>query len=604
MSTGRVDLIRLEATKHARANNVLTSGPKASLPIRNSRSCNALAFCDTDPNYLAVGLDKVRGDCSLVIWDINTMYPSLSLPAALGLSLPSRPQPQIPRGEIPHRIDPKILQQHASTEIVSCLSFLPQSTNLLLAGISHRWLRLFDLRSSVPSTTNVPSKVQGIATDPFDPNRFGCFGDNVVTIWDARKLPHPLVTFSEKDAMADGARIRPNSSYASIEFSRSRRGTLATLEKDSGYVRFWSLTQAQAYTRESSSDGKDVSSMSNRATRMSWANLPWTAGSNAFPQPPREPEIASLVLSNTRRSGRSHLLFHSYSGESDILHIAKNFLPSLSSFALVPSSRAHPLASNVMVVNRDGDLELYSIYDTPKQAAWSPRGDLALGVGLSCKVITGFHQTGPPPDPWDTSSSPHYEYDESTGSQRGTVVGRGESIIRGRAPGKPNNPMPLFGRGDEDGFPALSTSTPVLAPANLAATRPAGSGDIKLKIRGYSPSSMRNFGRRLNSIASRSRSRQPPDAEASSHHETTPSKTRPRLEARGQDKNSSTSRNDRKQHVSKTINRVVEEDVSMTMRRRAVLGYGVSNVRLSRFFRKRYGSSTTSLSRSPNIMSL
>lgn len=312
MSTGRVDLIRLEAPKHARANNILSSGPKLTLPVRNSRSCNALAFCTTDPNYLAVGLDKVRGDCSLIIWDINTMYPSLSisLPSTGGLPFVPRPQPQIPRGDLPPRTDPKILQQHAPTEIVSSLAFLPQSTNLLLAGISHRWLRLFDLRSSVPLTTNVPSKVHGITTDPFDPNRIGCFGDGVVTIWDVRKLLHPLLTFSEKDAIADGARIRPNSTYGTIEFSNTRRGTLATLEKDAGYVRFWDLMHAQAHAMDGSSDGRDSSAMSNRTTRMSWANLPWTAGSNAHQQTPREPEMPSLVLYNTRRSAYRLLLMY------------------------------------------------------------------------------------------------------------------------------------------------------------------------------------------------------------------------------------------------------------------------------------------------------
>jgi len=249
----------------------------------------------------------------LVIWDINSASPALSMtppPPSSTINgsptMPLRPQPQIPRADIGPRTDPRVLQQHAPTEIVSSLSFLPQSTNLLLAGISHRWLRLFDLRSSVPSTTNVASKVHGIATDPFDQHRIACFGDGVVSVWDSRKLPHPVMTFTEKDASADGARVRTNSVYTAIEFSSTRRGTLAALEKDATYVRFWDLLQARAHTSESSSGGQSRdSSLSSRATRRSWANLPWTAGSSenhTQPSSNASESHASLVLSDTRRS--------------------------------------------------------------------------------------------------------------------------------------------------------------------------------------------------------------------------------------------------------------------------------------------------------------
>lgn len=318
LTTGRVDLLRLEATKQAR-NSVLSSGPTVSLPVRNSRSCNALAFCEADPNYLAVGLDKVRGDSSLIIWDVHSASPILSMPPQ---SMPShdedlvlssaRPHPRIPRADIGPRTDMRILQQHAPTEIVSALSFLPNSTNLLLAGISHRWLRLFDLRSPVPFTTNVASKVHGIATDPFDPHRIACFGDGIVTVWDARRLPHPLLTFTEKDSYADGARRRANSIYTTVEFSSARRGTLAVLEKDSMYVRFWDMQQAQIAERSPSSERSRDSSRSGRvAGRRSWTNLPWTttapSGRDTTPAEPQEPS-SILVLADTRRSKQNLLV--------------------------------------------------------------------------------------------------------------------------------------------------------------------------------------------------------------------------------------------------------------------------------------------------------
>lgn len=316
-----MDLIRLEAAKYARRNNVLSSGPIVSLPVRNSRSCNALAFCAEDPNYLAVGLDKVRGDSSLVIWDINTALPALSLPVSSPntstnfASTATRPHPQIPRGDVGPRTDTKILQQHAPTEIVSSLSFLPQTTHLLLAGISHRWLRLFDLRSPVPSTSSVASKVHGIVTDPFDAHRIGCFGDGLVTIWDARKFLHPVLTFTERDASADGARVRSNSVYTTVEFSSTRRGMLATMERDASYVRLWDLMHAQGSRLDGNGTegdrSRDSSMSSVQLTKRSWANLPWTANptnSQTIPSPKESESSMSVVLSNTRRSAYTCLL--------------------------------------------------------------------------------------------------------------------------------------------------------------------------------------------------------------------------------------------------------------------------------------------------------
>jgi hypothetical protein len=41
------------------------------LPVRNARACNVVTFSDANPSLLAVGLDKVRTDYSVNIWDIE-----------------------------------------------------------------------------------------------------------------------------------------------------------------------------------------------------------------------------------------------------------------------------------------------------------------------------------------------------------------------------------------------------------------------------------------------------------------------------------------------------------------------------------------------------
>jgi len=315
--------MRLEATKQTR-DGVLSNGPSVSLliPPRSSRVCNTLSFSRTDPNYLAVGLEKVRGECSLVIWDINSMKQTLSFGntstfrAGHGSLESARPLPLIKRGDLGSKADEHILQTHAHSEVVSSVSFAPDTHYLLWAGTSHRWLRLFDLRTPVPPTPHINCKVQGIATDPFVPNRIATFGDGVVSVWDSRRLSQPILTFSEHDAYGDGA--KPYSNPSTLEFSPIRRGTIATLEKDSTHVRFWDLQEAQFHevTNERSRDSS-VSGGRTSGGKLSWAPsnmLSWTASSSGNIQGTegrRDRDLSpstrasSTILVNTRRCERN-----------------------------------------------------------------------------------------------------------------------------------------------------------------------------------------------------------------------------------------------------------------------------------------------------------
>lgn len=582
--TGKIDLFRLEASKYANRNNVLSTGPTTTLPVRNSRSCNSVAFCNVDTNYLAVGLDKVRGDCSLLIWDIATTSPILSIVSdsqhqrldpdahnhiqiqpALGTR---RPQPQIYRGDVGPRVDPRVLQQHAPTETVSSVCFLPQSTHLLLAGISSRWLRLFDLRSPVLSMTNVASKVQGIVTDPFDPHRIACFGDSMITVWDARKLPHPLLSFTECDAAADGARPRAeqNGGYGGIEFSSTRRGMLASLEKDASIVRFWDMVGVQPpmYTFDGAVLDESKTREVGKVGRRSWANLPWPAGQHQTPPSPKEQSeaaLASVVLHDTRRT--------------------KAFTRALASFALVPNTgtNSHPLTSNVMVVNKDGDLELYAVHDTPKQAMWSARGDLAILAGQTCRVIEGFSESSlarriDPLSDLSHSNSQSREVESlpTTNSTHAASKSRHRTMTD---PVIPPPPAPLFGRGYEEGFPALGFGS--------------GSGN-SMRVVDWRGRKGTAFGNTLDWRAKRDSGGSAVGAEniittASAPASATVTTARgsmsglrnrrsgDRLEAEVGSRSHSMSRG---RKMGRGFSRVVEDDISMLMRRRALKGYGLS----------------------------
>ena len=261
-----------------------------------------------------------------MIWDIHSHTPTHVLtpvapspthivapppsPARPSTGLPPSPRSPhpIPRTELGPRVDPRLLQTHSQNESVHSLAWLPQSSHLLVAGLSQRLLRLFDLRSPAPAVAHAQGRVYALSPDPFEPHHLAAAGDGIVTVWDSRKLPTPLLIFSERDALADGTVI-PSSGVrrvTDLAFSPVRRGVLATLGQDASYVRLWNITKTESFEAPPTIRASDVS----RTPKMSWTNatsmLPWNA-SGGTPgvttdntQSSPSPNV-SLVLSDTRK---------------------------------------------------------------------------------------------------------------------------------------------------------------------------------------------------------------------------------------------------------------------------------------------------------------
>ena len=159
--SGEVTILRID-----------NSVANAPLPAKHQRLCNTVAFSRT--GLLAAGLERVRNDFSLNIWDINQRLPAVLSPGG-----------RSSRGFVePYR-------KFASSEAIASIKFFSAHPEVLVAGIKGRGIRIYDLRENTgnPSLHFQTSCVHNIAIDPLDENYFACAGvpkDTTIQIWDIR----------------------------------------------------------------------------------------------------------------------------------------------------------------------------------------------------------------------------------------------------------------------------------------------------------------------------------------------------------------------------------------------------------------------------------
>ena len=317
---------------------------------------------------------------------------------------------------------------------------------------------------------------------------------------------------------------------------------------------------------------------------------------------------------------------------------AKYFSRPLASFALVPNSTPdspHSLTSNVMVLNKDGDLELYAIHDTPKQLAWSARGDLALGAGLGLKVLEGYEE-GENDDEEDGFVSEEPKQRKSSrdtnsrgrrdtsrarvgirdqtsrspsASQRPTSVTRGRDrqggarrdsyasqpslilpTIPASAATSPVTTSALLGK-DEDGLSTPGPSTVSASNRNTPSTatfsKPTGLSFTRSQSAKQTRSEERPSVRSVHPKRSLSRTDTLPaddvDGPSSKYDGKYASTERARSKGRDelQAKSASQSKDARvtpKKPKEAGVVGLIREDISMIIRRRAKAGYGLSQV--------------------------
>ncbi|KAJ9155102.1 WD repeat domain-containing protein [Pleurostoma richardsiae] len=227
-STGIVNLLRVDDNSNA----------YMELGLKVSRTCQAVSFSTS--GLLAVGLDRVRSDQCLHIWDVNRLSSGISTSVS---------------GFGPH-VEPftdPVRRLEASMSI-SSVKFFEDNPNTLVVGIRGQGLRIHDLREEA-SSYNFPTRCNNnLAIDYADPNYFAssALDQPGIMIWDRRARSRPVASASYLDAVDTdelpwGGALRldrametesnpqalndRNSLIRALRYCRDHRGMLAVLSR-------------------------------------------------------------------------------------------------------------------------------------------------------------------------------------------------------------------------------------------------------------------------------------------------------------------------------------------------------------------------------------
>lgn len=235
-SSGEATLLRIAGPPAAAA---------MSFQVRSQRACNAVAL--SKQNLLAAGLDKVRNDTCLNIWDLQQRLAPAGSPALSQTKSYSEP-----------------LHKLASSEPITSIKFFHNDPQLLVAGVKGQFVRLYDLRE--PSTSGSLSFatrcVNNLAIDPMDENYFASCSpitDAAICLWDRRmsaRMTTPI-SFANTNTSSAGPEVslelkRPVEAPGaiwSLRFSKTKRGYLGVLSS-TGHLRVYDIEREHLTTSD------------------------------------------------------------------------------------------------------------------------------------------------------------------------------------------------------------------------------------------------------------------------------------------------------------------------------------------------------------------
>ncbi|XP_034474659.1 GATOR complex protein MIOS [Drosophila innubila] len=165
---------------------------------RQQRMCTCLAWNELDANILAIGHDKHRSDSCITIWDIERGVPKETA-NFFGLSESSN----------------SLCWDH--------------NHRVLIAGMSQKLIKLFDLRQGNATCQSIPTKnVHGLSVAP-NGNYLCSYVDSVIMLWDLRAIERPL------------RQIQSSRNHMQIAWCPTRTSLLSSLQRDSPYITLYDI---------------------------------------------------------------------------------------------------------------------------------------------------------------------------------------------------------------------------------------------------------------------------------------------------------------------------------------------------------------------------
>ena len=219
------------------------------LIIKHQRLCNAVAF--NSAGLLATGLERVRNDFCLNVWDVSQRLLTSASPNLESDAPPGEP-----------------LRKLASSEAITSIKFFNTQPEALVCGVKGACIRIYDLRDSIgnASLQFQTSCVHNLAIDPLDENYFASAGpqkDTIIQIWDRRWVPTSSAAnlgsggvyqaqngpVLEMKKVLDSPKNLVTPSIWSLRYCKGRRGCLGVLAS-TGDFKIFEMEREYVYNKE------------------------------------------------------------------------------------------------------------------------------------------------------------------------------------------------------------------------------------------------------------------------------------------------------------------------------------------------------------------
>ncbi|XP_033639777.1 GATOR complex protein MIOS-A-like [Asterias rubens] len=191
-------------------------------PVKHNKMCTSLAWNTVEPKLLAAGFDRYRTDYCMAVYDVSVQI------TGTGSTTSSEKSRFVSNNTPQSAFRP--VSEMVQAEALNSMAWLPHQPQCIVAGVSNKNLRIFDIRDTTSYKSATATKaVYGLTADPVVEYRLASYYESQVHIWDRRHFDKPVLTITEP---------RP---IVKLAWSPSRYGLLASLARDSSVVKLYNV---------------------------------------------------------------------------------------------------------------------------------------------------------------------------------------------------------------------------------------------------------------------------------------------------------------------------------------------------------------------------